>query len=243
MVPGARLREHMVRAGYSNGFDVAGHVAKSGTSFSRLVERVAGVTVESRTGSDVVIGLDGARSPDQSAALGEPPRSRRGGLRSDVYQAFTRVSKIPFVYLPGSDRFVPEDRADGPSITVNSQTLECLISYRREFIESLPPEEQQPLQDSLVSTNPLADFRREVSARGRLSRWIAAQECKIRKQVLQWAEEHGVTPRDVWFRRPHAATSPHRTLARLTPYLTADEVRELRIPFRAVEALLADLQE
>ena len=33
MVPGAKLREHMVRIGSPAGFDVAGHVAESGTSF------------------------------------------------------------------------------------------------------------------------------------------------------------------------------------------------------------------
>lgn len=243
MVPGAKLREHMVRAGYSANFDAAGYVAKSGTSFSRLVARVPGVTVEIRQGSDVVIGLDGARAPDPAAGHRAAATSRHGGLRSDVYQAFTRVSKIPFVYLPGEDRFVPEDRAEGKSIEVNSQTLERLISDRQEFIGTLPPEDQQPLRDSLVSTNPLSDFRREVEARGLLVRWISAQESKIKQHVIQWAGEHDVTPRDAWFRRSHASNTPHRTLARLTPYLTADEIRELRVPFRAVEALLADLQE
>lgn len=34
MVPGAKLREHMVRAGYAAGFDTPAHVAKSDTSFA-----------------------------------------------------------------------------------------------------------------------------------------------------------------------------------------------------------------
>ncbi len=244
MVPGAKLREHMVRAGYAAGFDVVGHVAKSGTSFSRLVDGVPGITVRVRPGSDVAIGLEGARIPDYSSGQREASQSRHEGLRSDVYQAFTRVSKIPFVYLPGADRFVPEDRAEGPSIAVNSQTLERLISFRQEFIDTLPLEDRQPLRDSLVSTNPLSDFRREVSARGILVEWVLAQEKKIKEQVLQWASEHGVTPRDSWFRRSHLSmTNAHRTLARLTPYFTPDEIRDLRIPFRAVEALLTELQE
>ena len=244
MVPGAKLREHMVRAGYAAGFDVGGHVDKSGISFSRLVERVPGVTVKVRPGSDVAIGLDGARIPDHSSDQRVATPSRHGGLRSDVYQAFTRVSKIPFVYLPGIDRFVTEDRAEGPSIAVNVQTLEHLISYRKEFIDTLPPEHQQQLRDSLISTNPLSDFRREISALGMVVEWTSAQEKKIKSQVLQWSSEHGVTPRDSWFRRMHLyRTNAHRTLARLTPHLTPDEIRDLRIPFRAVEALLDELQE
>lgn len=243
MIPGAKLREHMVRAGYSAGFDVAGHVANSGTSFSRLVAAVTGVNVKSRPGSDVVIGLDGARIPDRAAGHGGQAKSRSGGLRSDVYQAFTRVAKIPFVYLPGKDRFVPEDRAEGARIEVNSQTLERLISYRKEFIGTLPPEDQKPLRDSLISTNPLSDFRREVTTRGLLDKWVSAQEAKIKEQVIQWSGEHNVTPRDTWFRRLHVSKSPHRTLALLTPFLNDDEIRDLRVPVRAVEGMLDDLQK
>ena len=239
MVTGAKLRERMVAIGNSDGFDVAGYVAKSDTSFSRIVADVPGVNVEIRPGSDVVIGLDGARDPGH----GGLSTSGSGGLRSDVYQAFTRISKVPFVYVPAKDRFLPEHRAEGPSIEVNSQTLDRLISYRNEFIGTLPPEVQQPLREALVSANPLSDFRREVAARGLLLRWVSTQEKKIKEQVIRWADEHDVTPRDAWFRRSHASNTPHRTLARLAPYLTADEIRELRVPFRAVEALLADLQD
>ena len=239
MIPGAKLREHMVRAGYSAGFDVAGYVAKSGTSFSRLVADVPGVNVEIRPGSDVVIGLDGARDPGH----GGLSSSGSGGLRSDVYQAFTRISKVPFVYVPAKDRFLPEHRAEGPSIEVSSQTLDRLISYRNEFIGTLPPEAQQPLRDSLLSANPLSDFRREVTTRGLLDKWVSAQEGNIKEQVIQWAGEHHVTPRDAWFRRLHVSKSPHRTLALLTPFLNDDEIRELRVPIRAVEAMLDDLQK
>ena len=244
MVPGAKLREHMVRAGDSAGFDVVDYVANSGMSFSQLVARIAGVTIETRPGSDVVIGLDGARVPDQAARHRYAKQSKYGGLRSDVYQAFTRVSTVPYVYLPEMDRFVPEDRAEGTSIEVSSQTLERLIFYRQEFIGTLPSEDQRSLQDSLVSTNPLSDFRREASALGLLAKWALFQETKIKEQVLQWADEHDVTARDAWFRRSHiSGTNTHRTLAQLMPYLTADEIRDLRVPFRAVEALLSDLQK
>ena len=183
MVPGAKLREHMVRIGSPAGFDVAGHVAESGTSFSRLVVGVAGVIVQARPGSDVLVGLDGARIPDETVP--REAKSRYGGLRSDVYQAFTRVSKVAFAYLPGTDRFVPADQAQGTSIEVEGQTLERLIAYRQEFVRTLPPEDQQRLLDALDhSTNPLSDFRREVTARGMLARWTALQEKIIKDHVI-----------------------------------------------------------
>jgi hypothetical protein len=148
------------------------------------VEGVAGVIVQARPGSDVLVGLDGARIPDDTAVPREA-KSRYGGLRSDVYQAFTRVSKVAFAYLPGTDRFVPADQAQGTSIEVEGKTLERLIAYRQEFVRTLPPEDQQRLLDALDhSTNPLSDFRREVTARGMLARWTALQEKIIKDHVI-----------------------------------------------------------
>ena len=135
MVPGAKLHAQMVKLGYPDGFDVAAHVAGSGYSFSKLVERVAGVTVRERPGSDVLVGLSGAQMPDAAPRL-RKPKLLYGGLRSDVFQAFTRISKVPFVYLPGSDRFVTSDKAKGPAIEVDRVGLESLIASRRAQFQS-----------------------------------------------------------------------------------------------------------
>ena len=243
MVPGAKLRAQMVELGSSTGLDVAEHVVESGMSFSKLVERISGVVLHRRVGSDVLIGLDGARPPQDTTASFDG-KKRYGGIRTDVYQAFTRVSQIPFVYLPGTDRFVPENQAQGTSIEVEGQTLDGLISYRDKFVRTLPEGDQQLLLDALNhSASPLSDFRREIANRGLLAKWSSSQEEIIEEQAIQWAKKNNVTPRDVWFQRSQITNSPHRTLVRLAPYLTADEIREIRVPFRAVEALLADLPE
>ena len=55
-----------------------------------------------------------------------------------------------------------------------------------------------------------------------------------------WAAQNSVTPRASWFRPRRSADSAHHTLSRIAPYLTANEIRQLQIPFRAVEALLSD---
>ena len=62
MVPGSKLRQRMVEVGQAEGFDVGAHVAVSGIPFSKLAANVAGVTIKEQLGSDVLIGLQGARA-------------------------------------------------------------------------------------------------------------------------------------------------------------------------------------
>ena len=238
MVPGAKLRQRMVELGNGRGFNVAGHVAESPDSFSTLVRRVDDVDVRIRPGSDVLVGIQGARIPNDAPRTGAEPGHQ--GLRKDVYEAFTRVSPLPFVYLPSSDRFVPENEAEGASIEVESVTLSGLIEDRRNFVATLPSDDQEPLIDALNgSSNPLSEFRREASSRGVFPKWTAWQSRTVAVRVREWANGHGLTVRTAWFRRAGTAESPHQTLARLVPYLTAEEIRDLRIPFRAIEALLS----
>ena len=237
MVPGAKLRQRMVQIGAERKLDIAAYVQASGHPFSRLVEQVEGVVVTRRAGSDVVVGLRGASTPQWHPKSGP----RRGELRSDVYRAFTRVAAEPFVYMPHSDKFVTANMAEGESIKVSGVSFDALIEDRRAFVQTLPPDEQTPFLAALNhSANPLAEFRNVAGARGKLSQWIAVQANQIRARVIQWATNNQITPRDAWFRNPRPGTSPHRALYRLVPYLTVDEIRDLRIPFRAIEAFLAD---
>ena len=242
MVPGAKLRQRMVELGRESGFDVAEHVAKSTDPFSTLVRQVDDVVVQARPGSDVLVGLRGAHVPDDTPQIGSDPGYQ--GLRKDVYEAFTQVSPVPFVYLQGTDRFVPENEADGTSIAVASVTLNGLIEDRRSFISTLPSDDQKPLIDALNgSSNPLSEFRREATIRRVFGQWAAWQSQTVASRVREWARRNNLTVREAWFRRARMAVSPHHTLARLVPYLTADEIRDLRIPFRAIEALLSDQKE
>lgn len=237
MVPGAKLRQRMVLLGARQELDVPAHVQASGRPFSSLIEKVDGVTIVRRTGSDMLVGLHGAHAPQWHPKSGPG----RGGLRSDVYRAFTRVVPEPFVYLPHADKFVTADMAEGESIKVSTVSLDSLIADRRAFVEKLPPDEQKPFLAALDhSANPLTSFRNVAVAQGKINQWIAVQAEQIRSQVIRWATDNQITPRDAWFRNPRTGAIPHRTLYRLVPYLTADEIRDLRIPFRAVEAFLAD---
>lgn len=243
MVSGAKLRQRMVEMGLQRAFDVVGHVERSGSSFSKLTAQVEGVTVQPRLGSDVLIGLGSARAPDGAAPL-DSSKPRHGALRKDVYEAFTRIAPIRYVYLPGSDKFVQANQAEGKTVEVTSPTLTSLIEIRRQFVATLPQETQQPLLDALNhSSNPLSKFRSALVAGDLFDQWSSKYAEAIKSQVIEWAKQNHLTPRDAWFRHPPPATSPRRTLTLLAQYLTADEIRELRIPFRAIEALLSDHHE
>lgn len=245
MVPGAKLREEMVKAGWRSKFDVSAHVASSGQSFGVLIGKVAGVVVLKRPGSDMLIGLGGAKPPPLDGIL-KNSIGPAGALRKDVYEAFTKLSPVPCVYLPGSDRFVPTNRAEGPSIKVPEVTLEGLVREREEFVNSLHPDVQPPLLDALKhSANPLADFHRELRNSGFIDEWVSARTNLLRSRVIEWAKENDVELRNSWFSRnpSRMATTTHRAMARLIPHLNVDEIRDLKIPFRAVEALLAERSE
>ena len=242
MVPGAKLRHRMVQLGYSHSFDVAAHVSLSTLSFSQLVAQVSGVVVQAQPGGDVLVGLGDARAPSESTAARR--LDQRTSLRRDVYEAFTRLSNVPFAYMPESDRFVPESQAHGTSVGVSPVSLETLLADRRQFIQSLPADRQGPLLDAVNgSTTPLAAFRNALTTAGIFKTWATAQTQLVARRVRQWASENGVTPRDAWFRSDSRTTSPHQALARLIPHLTTDEIRNLSIPFRAVEALLSDISD
>lgn len=236
MVPGALLRQRMEIIGAKEGFDVGEYVAESPAPFVQLVARVDGVEINRRPGSDVLVGLAGASVPD-------PVRRstyRPGTLRKDVFQAFTRVETVPFVYMPDADRFVLEDRSEGTVVEVDRISLEVLIVDRREFVKLLPEESQRPLLDALErSTKPLETFREAVVAQGVVRQWASRQAETVRTRVLSWARKHNITPREAWFQQ-RREDSPHRALERLLPYLTPDEIRAFPIPFRAIEALLSD---
>ena len=237
MVVGAKLRQKMVEVGRAEKLDVAEYVSTSQDSFSALVEGVADVVVRRRRGSDVLVGMAGAKEPEVERVS----PVHRGALRGDVYQAFTRVVQIPFVYSPETDRFLSEEMAEGRTIRVPEVTVETLIKDRMQFVESLEGEVQRPLLDALSrSPNPLAAFRQAVEALEILDKWGPEQSKIVWSRVERWATENGVTPRTTWVRGSRKGQSAHRTLVRLAAYMTANEIRQLQIPFRAVEALLLD---
>ena len=120
MVPGAKLRQKVVQAGWQQRFDVAAYLAAAGRPFSKALAEVDGIIVTPVPGSDILVGLPGAKPPEKVSL---PAKSLHQGVRQDVFEAFTRLSDMPFVYVPERDKFVGEDKAEGPSVTSNLDML------------------------------------------------------------------------------------------------------------------------
>lgn len=238
MVPGAMLRQRMEVIGAKSGLDVGAHLADASEPFVQSVSKVHDVVITRRPGSDVLVGLTGASTPQNSPRPEQ--HGRPGTLRKDVFQAFTRIAAIPFVYMPDSDVFAPQDRSSGPTIEVNKVSLDDLIADRMAFVNSLAEEAQPPLRAALErSPNPLATFREQATAQGLLGQWASRQAEMVKARVLSWAQECDITPRRDWFQQRLEITA-HQALERLLPYLTPDEIRAMSVPFRAVEAFLLD---
>ena len=68
MVPGAKLHREMELIGSESAFDVAGHVAASGRTFSNLVNEVEGMVIRARPGCDILVGLEGSLPPPSSTS-------------------------------------------------------------------------------------------------------------------------------------------------------------------------------
>ena len=239
MVPGARLRLEMESVGAGMDFSVPAHLASSNQPFGALVEQVKGVVIIRRLGTDMLVGLGTATPPQETS----PTRSiaSTGSLRKDVFGAFTRLSNVAFVYLPATDQFVPANLAQGRSIPIPETTLERLVQDREDFVKSLEGHAQPALFAALTrSSKPLADFHRVLSEMNLLGSWASMQADLLRERVVAWAREHDIQPRDSWFSRDRSGPMARQALERLIPYLTPEEIRELKIPFRAVEALIAD---
>ena len=240
MVPGAKLRREMELIGSESAFDVAGHVASSGRTFSNLINEVEGVVIRARPGSDILVGLEGSRPPpSNTSAVADSTGSAR--LRTDVWEAFRKLSPSPYIYQPDSDRFMVASEGQGPSIPVPEVSLEGLVQDREEFLEALDSVVQSQLRRALHhSSKPLTDFRIALESRGLFKQWTSVQADQIRRRVIKWAEQNDIEPRNAWFSPSRSSVAAHHTLERLIPYMTTDEIRDLKVPVRAVEALLAD---
>ena len=239
MVPGAKLRLEMETVGAEMGFSVPGHLESSERPFGTLMEQVKGVVVIRRPGTDMLVGLGTATPPQETS----PKRAigSTGSLRRDVFEAFTRLSKVAFVYLPATDQFIPSNLAQGRSVPIPETTLEELVRDREDFVKSLDSHAQPALFAALTrSSKPLADFHRVLSEMDLLSSWASMQADLLRERVAAWAREHNIQSRDSWFSRDRSGPMARQALERLIPYLTAEEIRELKVPFRAVEALIVD---
>ena len=243
MVPGAKLRQAMETLAHEEGFNIAAHLAHQGHSFSTSISEVEGVTIRRRPGSDLLVGLAGS-SPPASPTLARIA-SR---LRKDIWEAFTKLSPDRYVYEPDADRFIISGEAEGPTMPVPEVTLDLHMRDRQEFVKTLPAGLQEEVGSVLRhSSKPLADFRAALEEKAILNDWMSFQVDRTAHRIRDWAKQNQIDLRQSWFApRRHQASahqalgSAHQTLERLIPYMTHEELYEIKVPLRVVEAILKD---
>ena len=237
MVPGAKVRQAMEALARKQGFDIASHLIERGLSFSALISDVEGVRIQRRPGSDLFVGLEGS-SPPASPSL---VTSTSHFLRKDVWEAFTKLSPDRYVYERDADRFIASREAKGPSIPVPEVTLDLHMQDRQEFVKTLPTDLQKDVGGVLRrSSKPLADFRVALEEQSILNDWMSFQGKRTANRVRDWARQHQIDPRQGWFAPRRPRVTAHQTLQHLIPYMTSEEVYEIKVPIRVVEAMLTD---
>ncbi len=233
-VKGAKLHAKVAELAAEQGESLAEYLKSSGVKFNVLVQSVPDVVVLISAGTDMSVGLQGARPPIR---LGK----RR--IRPDVFQAFTRVDERPFFYDSALDRFT-QDPVSSSAVELPRVTWENLREDRIAFAKSLPDEAVTEELMHPASLASLKGFHSMVMERGLRSSWVDFNVNSVASRIQAWAETEGISIRPEWITEVisrHAGSSPQEVLVALARYLTDEEIRDLAIPFRAVEQMFREL--
>ena len=159
MVTGAKLKQLLIAAS-ENEHDLDSYLEAKGQRFRTFLEQTNEVEVRKRVGTDMLVGMKGARWPTTSPARA-PSHPE---FRQDVYEALIRVSHARYHYLPSADEFRRSSGGLSDAIAMPPATREDLIAQRREFAESVGNSlASQELLESLDNAeNPLANFQRTL---------------------------------------------------------------------------------
>lgn len=248
LVPGAKLRQQLEIVAAEEDADLKTYLYDNRMKFVDLVERDPKIVIYKRPGTDMSVGFQGAAWPSARSGAAKTRQTSGARLRRDAYAAFTRISDQPYYYIPDKDRFTTDATETAQAIEVPRVTLESLVSTRRAFAEELPePESQDALCRALdYSPNPLSEFQRTILTLHLGRSWHQFNVQNLTSRLTAWAEGNQITPSQTWFEddaeSSPKSTSPQELLAALAQHLTDDEVRQLRLPFAAFEAMYSDLR-
>ena len=240
LVPGAKLKQTLIAASADeNALD--DYLKAEAMRFKTFLEQVDGVVVKTQVGTDMLVGLEGAVWPTTSPAQAKnQPR-----FRQDAYEALTVLSEAGYHYSPGTDEF-KSGRADSSgAVAVPPVTLEDLLYQRRRFAESLGNSStRQALIGSLENTaNPLAKFKLQLAEAGLSDDWSRFKFDLLYAKLSEWASTNSMAVSPAWHNLSFepGRDTPQQIVTRLVHYMSEQEIRDMHVPFRAVEALLRDL--
>lgn len=241
---GAVLRNKIEEICKESEDDFDAYLKGSNQRFVQVIQQVSGVAIRRLPDTDMFVGLEGADWPEfrvgESEGSGQP-KSRR--FRSDVYDAFTKISDRGFWYFSDFDEFTQEIPASDSRIKISlpAVTLDQLREQRRSFAAL----QSDDLNEELIratdrSANPLAQFQAMISRHKLGQKWHKFKADTLMEQIQNWAKENSIEFRPSWVESDQAQESrksPQRLMADFAFLMTDDEIRSISVPFRAVEAL------
>lgn len=221
----------------SNGLVFKDELKRQGLSLKRLLGKMPDEVqlAPAAYGPDFVI----SRAGEGPTALNEEAEPRK--LRRDVYIAFTRLRSGLLFYNAVHDRFRQESPDGSGNIPVPPIAIGDLVDDRRSFAESI---NDAALSNTLLGslqdrTTALTSFKQAVDDADLQANWHRFNGERVRKRLQTWASSNGLPLRPEWQHVEQAtARDPRNTLSEVARHMTDDEVRNLTVPVRAVEALM-----
>jgi hypothetical protein len=238
-VPGAKLKQVLAKSG-ENPHELDEFLDTTAQRFSDLLESIDGIKVQKRGSSDMLVGFPGANWPPPTVTSRAPiPKMQ---MRDDVYLALTKITALGYYYFPKTDQFVEGPRTDsGEGVPLPKVVFADLINERKVFADQVVDREKAAeLVNALEQTaSPLVSFQNAVSRLNLGSEWHVFKFGSMRAKLEKWASDHGLPIMPSWYDSSSSSENrgPKEVLVRLADHMTDDEIRQLNVPFRAVEAL------
>jgi hypothetical protein len=237
MVPGAKIKEFLYKAIKEEniGFDLDSYLKEKNIRFSDLLLKIDDIQIQKRAGSDMLVGLKGALWPTKVPN----PRELFSAFRQDVYDAMTQMD-VNYYYVVELDKFLPSNEGFPKAIPLPQVTKESLVKQRESFANTLDETNKQALVDVLAtSPNPLGAFQQKVTELGLNKSWRQYKFGILWRQLSDWVQNNDLEISPTWHENNLVLTkfSPQQILSNIAMLMTDQEVRNLSIPFRAVEAL------
>ncbi len=242
-VVGAKLQQRAEMLADGNEESLSDYLNSQSLKFSDFLATIPGIVVYKQRGSDMLVGFQGATLPQLPTDRAyRDINDRPLALRQDVYLAFTRVSASPWFYVPSMDVFTREPSADVRKLEIPRVTLNTLVEDRKQFAEEIEATEAKDdlLAALYYSGNPLADFQRVVMKLHLGRDWHEFNVKQLLNRIRKWASEQDLPQSNKWTetRESSRILTPQDILVTVARLMSDEEVRELRLPFRVIEALL-----
>lgn len=194
------------------------------------------------TGTDMYVGLKGSTIPETAGSSSSKTFSA-SRLRRDIYDAFTRIDRV-YVYEKSSDAFTESTQLalNDQYVSVPQVTIESLIAERRAYAEQLGNESAKA--ELLSSLNGpimiLGKFQKALITHGLSRDWHEYKMRLLLTTIRTWASSNEIEFGHEWIDRGSkgSGSTPQQLLSFIARHMSDEEVRNLQLPFRAIEEMM-----